>query len=146
MRESFLGLTAKTITELEELYKLHSNAIGFCFRKATSRKDHNGVLYEQYLTCSCAGKPKTTTPPTPMLVSDEAESSNANKKKRKRKVFPISKTECKASIRIKLVNGIYIVKHHVVVHNHELNRPAWQQFVRSQRRITPAIAKVILLP
>ena len=75
--------------------------------------------------CSCEGK--THHAPIP-----PEEGNTASKKT---KLIPITRSDCKARVRLKLdrESDLYYVKQHITLHTHELTRIEWQHLHRSER-------------
>ncbi|XP_056696368.1 protein FAR1-RELATED SEQUENCE 5-like isoform X1 [Spinacia oleracea] len=72
------------------------------------------------------------------------DEEDVDKKKRKPRKVAITRTECKACIRVKLnEEGNFEVIQHVLHHNHELIRKPWQYLHKSQREITEEKAEYI---
>ncbi|XP_073143038.1 protein FAR1-RELATED SEQUENCE 5-like isoform X2 [Henckelia pumila] len=133
---SFMGLTRKTIDDMYQLYCNHASVIGFSARKSTTRHSNNGeVVVEKYFVCSCSGSKK-------LEDSNLDNSSSGSAKRRKRTC--LTRTGCKASLRVKLNNeGLYEVVSHVTTHNHAFTRIEWSHHHRSERTVTDVKGKAI---
>ncbi|XP_073130235.1 protein FAR1-RELATED SEQUENCE 5-like [Henckelia pumila] len=133
---SLIGLTRKTIDDMYQLYSNHARAIGFSVRKSTSRySSYPDVVVEKYFVCSCSGSKKIET-----LNPDSIGGSVVKRGQRS----CLTRTECKASLRVKLNGvGLYEVVSHVNIHNHALTRKEWSHHHRSERRISNAKGKAI---
>ncbi|XP_057775333.1 protein FAR1-RELATED SEQUENCE 5-like [Salvia miltiorrhiza] len=81
------------------------------------------------------------------LYSDHAKSfsSSSSLTESKKRNVQITKTDCKAFVRIKLnaTGGLYEVVEHILEHNHPLTRPELSYMHRSNRAITDENAIVI---
>ncbi|XP_021726195.1 protein FAR1-RELATED SEQUENCE 5-like [Chenopodium quinoa] len=133
-----IGVTAKTLDEIGDIYKKHAFAMGFGVRLSSTRwtQGDNKQIKGKDFVCSKEGfrcKPKVQkSPPAP----------NENRKKVKQ--VPTTRTGCKALIRAKKnKEGLFEIEEHIMNHNHELTRKAWQHLHRSERKITEEKAKVI---
>lgn len=127
-----LGLRARTLDELMDLYYDHAKAIGFDVRKSTQRRTSEGEICEKYLLCYKEGTSKPKTP-----------KSEPEKKKQKKESLD-TRTNCQASIRIKLnKDNVFEVMHHNTEHNHEFTRKQWHYMHRSERRISAEKGRVI---
>ncbi|KAK9734519.1 hypothetical protein RND81_04G145100 [Saponaria officinalis] len=70
-----------------------------------------------------------------MNVNCEEETSFETKKRKKRRTT-ITRTGCKAGVRVKLDDeGYFVVVDHVLEHNHDLTPTQWQHHHRSERAI-----------
>ncbi|KAL3651853.1 hypothetical protein CASFOL_004855 [Castilleja foliolosa] len=119
---SLMGLKRKNIQDFYELYCEHAREVGFGVRKTTSRSNDAGVIIEKYFVCSCEGTKRPST------------SSHSVEKKEKK--GNITRTGCKASLRVKMnSDGDYEVVSHNTLHNHTF----WKDSSRahhSERLIT----------
>ncbi|XP_021752528.1 protein FAR1-RELATED SEQUENCE 5-like [Chenopodium quinoa] len=142
---TLLGIRTKTLEEMHEIYKKHASIVGFSVRKHTGRtRDKTGkVIVEKYYVCSAQGK--TNTEERKKKKKIEAIVENAeNKKKRKPRLVPITRTDCRACIRVKMnKDGLFEAVQHVLVHNHELTRKQWHYLHRSKREMTKEKGQVI---
>ncbi|XP_021770696.1 protein FAR1-RELATED SEQUENCE 5-like [Chenopodium quinoa] len=121
-----------------------STSEGFSVRKHTCRtRDKTGkVIVEKYYVCSAQGKTNTGERKKKKI---EAIVENAEKKKkRKPRQVPITRTDCRACIRVKMnEDGLFEVVQHILVHNHELTRKQWHYLHRSEREMTEEKGQVI---
>ncbi|XP_057547361.1 protein FAR1-RELATED SEQUENCE 5-like [Amaranthus tricolor] len=83
--ETFEGLIAEKLEDLEQLYVSHARVTGFSVKKWTQRSSNN-IITEKYLVCSCEGK----TYHAPVAP----EEGNAVSKKPK--LIPITRSDCEA--------------------------------------------------
>ena len=69
---------------------------------------------ERYIVCSCEGK----THHAPGAPDED------NTISKKTKLIPITRSDCKARVRLKLdrESDLYYMKHHIILHTHELTR------------------------
>ncbi|KAL8472569.1 hypothetical protein ACS0TY_029683 [Phlomoides rotata] len=117
-----IGLRRKTVEDMYKLYCSHARALGFSVRKGTTRYNTSGKLAEKYFYCSSSGHRECK-----QYVPNDKET----------KIVHITRTGCKALIRVKLQgDGCYEIINHVKGHNHELTRPEWSHLHRSERQIT----------
>ncbi|XP_021774614.1 protein FAR1-RELATED SEQUENCE 5-like [Chenopodium quinoa] len=141
---TLLGIRTKTLEEMHEIYKKHVSIVGFSVRKHTGRtRDKTGkVIVEKYYVCSAQGKTNTGERKKKKI---EAIVENAEKKKkRKPRQVPITRTDCRACIRVKMnEDGLFEVVQHVLVHNHDLTRKQWHYLHRSEREMTEEKGQVI---
>ncbi|XP_073036999.1 protein FAR1-RELATED SEQUENCE 5-like isoform X3 [Primulina eburnea] len=108
-----VGMTRETIDDMHQLYCKHARALGFSVRKSTTRCYSNEVVVEKYFVCSCAGVKNSGNAD---IFSDASSS-------RKRSNSCLTRTGCKASLRVKLNDdGVYEVLSHVMEHNHPFTR------------------------
>ncbi|XP_073031667.1 protein FAR1-RELATED SEQUENCE 5-like [Primulina eburnea] len=128
------GMTRETIDDMHQLYCKHACALGFSVRKSTTRYSSNEVVVEKYFVCSCAG----------VKNSENADNFSDASSARKRSNSCLTRTRCKASLRVKLnEGGVYEVLSHVMVHNHPFTRIEWGHLHRSERTISKEKGKVI---
>ncbi|XP_056695127.1 protein FAR1-RELATED SEQUENCE 5-like [Spinacia oleracea] len=132
---TLMGYTAEAVEELLGFYEKHASAIGFSIRIGNTRfKVGTRIVLEKTFLCSAAGvtnngknkkkKVQTVVPVVP-------------KKERKPRQVPITRTRCRACLRVKMNSeGRYAVVNHVIIHNHELTRSQWHYLHRSERKIT----------
>ena len=109
---SLVGLKATTWCEIYEIYKKHTNALGFGIRKSTTRytQGSNRKIRSKEFVCSKEGF--RCTQPTATSES-----------KRKTKQVPITRTGCKAYLRAKVNHdGLLEVDEHVMTYNHEMKK------------------------
>ncbi|XP_021753749.1 protein FAR1-RELATED SEQUENCE 1-like [Chenopodium quinoa] len=141
---TLLGIRTKTLEEMHEIYKKHASIVGFSVRKHTgrTRDKTRKVIVEKYYVCSAQGKTNTGERKKKKI---EAIVENAEKKKkRKPRQVPITRTDCRACIRVKMnEDGLFEVVQHVLVHNHELTRKQWHYLHRSEREMTEEKGQVI---
>ncbi|KAL8515634.1 hypothetical protein ACS0TY_014357 [Phlomoides rotata] len=117
-----IGLRRKIVEDMYKLYCSHARALGFSVRKGTTRYNTSGKLAEKYFYCSSSGHRECK-----QYVPNDKET----------KIVHITRTGCKALIRVKLQgDGCYEIINHVKGHNHELTRPEWSHLHRSERQIT----------
>ncbi|XP_073059470.1 protein FAR1-RELATED SEQUENCE 5-like isoform X5 [Primulina eburnea] len=129
-----VGMTRETIDDMHQLYCKHARALGFSVRKSTTRCYSNEVVVEKYFVCSCAGVKNSGNAD---IFSDASSS-------RKRSNSCLTRTGCKASLRVKLNDdGVYEVLSHVMEHNHPFTRTEWGHLHRSERTITKEKGKAI---
>ena len=107
------GVTIENLVDLEQLYVSHARVIGFSMKKWTQRSSNN-IITERSLVCSCGGKSHHAP-----VASDEG-----NTVSKKTKLIPITRSDCKERVRLKLdrESGLYYVKQHITLHTHELTR------------------------
>ncbi|XP_074306278.1 protein FAR1-RELATED SEQUENCE 5-like [Silene latifolia] len=132
---SLVGVVADKWEDLYELYKKHSQAIGFSIRKSGLRRTNvpGAPEFERYFVCSCEGQHANGK-------KSEASPSNygQGKKNVKTRYF------CKTNVRVQVNDkGVWEVLSHVLEHNHPLTPPEWQHHHRSERRITDAEGEFI---
>ena len=130
-----MGYTAETVEELLGFYEKHASEVGFSIRKGNTRfKVGTRIVLEKTYVCSAAGvtnngknkkkKVQTVVPVVP-------------KKERKPRQVSITRTQCRACLRVKMNSeGRYEVVNHVIMHNHDLTRSQWHYLHRSERQIT----------
>ncbi|XP_074314154.1 protein FAR1-RELATED SEQUENCE 5-like [Silene latifolia] len=130
--KSLLGMKAEKWELIYELFRKHSQAIGFGIRKATSRRANGSgtPVFERYFVCSCAG----------VHANGNRRDDNGNPLRNS----AVTRCQCKAGLRTQVnEDGQWEVMQHFTEHNHELTPPQWQQHHRSERRITDAEAEAI---
>ncbi|XP_056691925.1 protein FAR1-RELATED SEQUENCE 5-like [Spinacia oleracea] len=132
---TLMGYTAETVEELIGFYEKHASEVGFSIRKGNTRfKVGTRIVLEKTYVCSAAGvtnngknkkkKVQTVVPVVP-------------KKERKPRQVSITRTQCRACLRVKMNSGgRYEVVNHVIIHNHDLTRSQWHYLHRSERQIT----------
>ncbi|XP_056695821.1 protein FAR1-RELATED SEQUENCE 5-like [Spinacia oleracea] len=132
---TLMGYTAETVEELLGFYEKHASEVGFSIRKGNTRsKVGTRIVLEKTYVCSAAGvtnngknkkkKVQTVVPVVP-------------KKERKPRQVSITRTQCRACLRVKMNSeGRYEVVNHVIMHNHDLTRSQWHYLHRSERQIT----------
>ncbi|XP_056698096.1 protein FAR1-RELATED SEQUENCE 5-like [Spinacia oleracea] len=132
---TLMGYTAETVEELLSFYEKHASEVGFSIRKGNTRfKVGTRIVLEKTYVCSAAGvtnngknkkkKVQTVVPVVP-------------KKERKPRQVSITRTQCRACLRVKMNSeGRYEVVNHVIMHNHDLTRSQWHYLHRSERQIT----------
>ncbi|XP_056688482.1 protein FAR1-RELATED SEQUENCE 5-like [Spinacia oleracea] len=130
-----MGYTAETVEELLGFYQKHASAVGFSIRKGNTRfKVGTRIVLEKTYVCSAAGvtnngKNKKTKVQTVVPV--------VPKKERKPRQVSITRTQCRACLRVKMNSeGRYEVVNHVIMHNHDLTRSQWHYLHRFERQIT----------
>ncbi|KAK9663817.1 hypothetical protein RND81_14G000400 [Saponaria officinalis] len=128
---SLVGLKAEESDMIYDMYKKHSQIVGFSTRKATCRRV-NGVgtpEIERYFVCSCEGKHGNGVP-----IASTTQVRNGS----------ITRCHCKASVKLRVnKEGLWEVRQHITEHNHPLTPPQWQHHHRSERKITAAEGEVI---
>ena len=92
---------------------LHARVTWFSVKKWTQRSSNN-MIVETYLVCSCKGK----THHAPVAPEE------GNTVSKKTKLIPITRSNCKVRVRLKLdrESDLYYVKQHITLHTHELTR------------------------
>ncbi|XP_056685504.1 protein FAR1-RELATED SEQUENCE 5-like [Spinacia oleracea] len=132
---TLMGYTAETLEELLGFYEKHASEVGFSIRKGNTRfKVGTRIVLEKTYVCSAAGvtnngknkkkKVQTVVPVVP-------------KKERKPRQVSITRTQCRACLRVKMNSeGRYEVVNHVIMHNHDLTRSQWHYLHRSERQMT----------
>ncbi|XP_056686011.1 protein FAR1-RELATED SEQUENCE 5-like [Spinacia oleracea] len=130
-----MDYTGETVEEVLGFYEKHASAIEFSIRKGNTRfKVGTRIVLEKTFLCSAAGvtnngKNKKKKVETVILV--------VPKKERKPRQVPITRTGCRACLRVKMNSeGRYEVVNHVIIHNHDLTRSQWNYLHRSERQIT----------
>ncbi|XP_074318373.1 protein FAR1-RELATED SEQUENCE 5-like [Silene latifolia] len=115
--KSLSGMTAEKWEEIYEMYRKHSQAVGFSIRKATSRRANGSgtAEVERYFVCSCEGKHGNGLP----HISTN-QSRNA----------AITRCECRACLRSQL---------------NEDGQWEWQQHHRYERQISDAEAEAEII-
>ncbi|XP_074293029.1 protein FAR1-RELATED SEQUENCE 5-like [Silene latifolia] len=114
LSKSLLGTTSEKWEEIYEMYRKHSQAVGFSIRKATSRRVNGPGTpeVERYFVCSCEGKhgndSRLGLNGLPQVATNNLRNA------------AITRCECKAGLRSQ-----------------------WQQHHRSERRISDAEAETI---
>lgn len=143
---SLVGLTTSTIEEMHDIYEKHSRIVGFSIRSHTTRCfPGTRTLMEKYWVCSAQGErnrgqAKKKEDDNLAIEINEGKS----KKQRKPRQVAITRTDCKAGIRVKCnKEGLFEVVHHVIAHNHELSRKDDSHQHRSNRSITREKGKTI---
>ncbi|KAL6531346.1 hypothetical protein OROMI_027709 [Orobanche minor] len=122
---SLMGLKREEIQDIYKMYCEHAREVGFSVRKTTTRSNDAGVVVEKYFVCSCEGSKRST-----------ASNSSSLVEKKEKKGY-ITRTGCKASLRVKMNSeGVYEVVGHNILHNHTLTRKEWRHMHYSQRAIT----------
>ncbi|XP_074265272.1 protein FAR1-RELATED SEQUENCE 5-like [Silene latifolia] len=125
------GMTTEKWEEIYEIYRKHSQAVGFSIRKAISRRANGPGTpeIERYFVCSCEGKHGNDLPYIAMNQSRNAA---------------ITRCECRAGLRSQLNEDVqWEILQHITLHNHALTPTQWQQHHRSERRKSDAEAKNI---
>ncbi|XP_074271856.1 protein FAR1-RELATED SEQUENCE 5-like [Silene latifolia] len=129
--KSLSGMKADKWEEIYEMYRKHSQAVGFSIRKGTSRRAHGPgtAEVERYFVCSCEGRHGNG-----LALIGPNQSRNA----------AVTRCECRAGVRSQLnEDGQWEVLQHITAHNHALTPTQWQQHHRSERRIGDAEAETI---
>ncbi|KAL2902454.1 Protein FAR1-RELATED SEQUENCE 5 [Bienertia sinuspersici] len=119
-----------------EIYEKHAALLGFSVRKHTTRYfPGTKNVMEKYFVCCAQGKRNINR--KKKVKKDRNDKEDEGKKKRKPRKVSITRTDCKACIRVKYnEEGLFEVIHHVIAHNHDLTRTQWNYLHRSQREIT----------
>ena len=142
---SLKGITAVTWEELLDIYKRHSNELGFSVKKSSKRyiKSHEKVN-EIYFMCSCEGtsrakktkieNPSPVTMDAVIVPSPVVQDQQQNTQKKRRKIT-VSRTGCKARARVKydIKNDFYRIESHVIEHNHAMIPTDLNHLKRSAR-------------
>jgi hypothetical protein len=104
-------------------------------RKSTARtSDDKTLVREQYFVCSCQG----------VKGNGRKKTRKSDTEEIKRRKTKCPRTDCKASIRVKMNNeGQYEVISHVLQHNHDTVKEQHTHFLRSQRRIDESKGELI---
>lgn len=126
IKGSLVDFTRKTEEEMYELYHKHVVALGFSITKSIKRREvGTKQIKEQYYVCSFHGdKRKPTNADTPIQITTTNQEDNSSMKRKRQR--PTTRTGCRAAMRVKLdEEGYFEVKHHVLIHNHELTKPSW---------------------
>ncbi|XP_074265274.1 protein FAR1-RELATED SEQUENCE 5-like [Silene latifolia] len=129
--KSLSGMTTEKWEEIYEIYRKHSQVVGFSIRKATSRRANGSGTpeIERYFVCSCEGKHGNDLP---HIATNQSRNA------------AIMRCECRAGLRSQLnEDGQWEVLQHITLHNHALTPTQWQQHHRSERRISDAEAENI---
>jgi FAR1 DNA-binding domain len=126
----YIGLEFRTPEEAYNFYNNYACHVGFSVRKATRAKNSQGVSSIRYV-CNKEGFSK-------YQKKKEMPIGSLTGQKTPEKVKGITRVGCKASIRIKLVQGgIWQVSVFVEDHNHDLiASPSKKRNLRSQKRLT----------
>ncbi|XP_074283024.1 protein FAR1-RELATED SEQUENCE 5-like [Silene latifolia] len=132
---SLVGAVGDKWEDLYELYKKHSQAIGFSIRKSGLHRANvlGAPEFERYFVCFCEGQHGNGK-------KSEASLSTYGQGKKNVK----TRCSCKANVRVQVTdNGVWEVLSHVLEHNHPLTPPEWQHHHRSERKITDAEGEFI---
>ncbi|XP_074288053.1 protein FAR-RED IMPAIRED RESPONSE 1-like [Silene latifolia] len=130
--KSLLGIKAEKWELIYEMFRKHSQDIGFSIRKTTSRRANGSgtPVVERYFVCSCAG----------VHGNGNRRDDNGNPLRNS----AVTRCQCKASLRTQVnEDGQWEVMQHFTEHNYDLTPTQWQQHHRSERRITDAEAEAI---
>nr|CAD1820605.1 unnamed protein product [Ananas comosus var. bracteatus] len=114
--EPYLGQEFPNIDEAKNFYNIYAFKTGFSIRKQThyKAKKLDGMITTMMYTCSKEGKSKPQT----SARGDEG-ASQANRTPQKE--FPFKRTQCKAQLRLKMVEGgKWIIVGFIKEHNHDL--------------------------
>ncbi|XP_074310148.1 protein FAR1-RELATED SEQUENCE 1-like [Silene latifolia] len=125
--KSLLGTTAEIWEEIYEMYRKHTQAVGFSITKATSRRVNGPGTpeVERYFVCSCEGKHGNGSRLGPNGLPHVATNNLRN--------AAITRCECKAGLRSQVnEDGQWEVLQHTTEHNHALTPTQWQQHHRSE--------------
>jgi hypothetical protein len=152
--EPYVGMRFDTIEEAKLHYNAYAKRLGFSIKSNTSRRSaFTGVLNKQQFCCNKFRKPRTDNVPAvpePESLSSEPDSdegegnqSRSSSKKhktsetmKKRRRESIKQTNCKASMRVKLIENKFEVTAFVPEHNHDLNnKPSLSKYLRSHQGI-----------
>ncbi|KAH9622676.1 hypothetical protein KSS87_011392 [Heliosperma pusillum] len=112
---SLVGVVAEKWEELYEIYKRHSQEIGFSIRKSGVRRaDAPGAPeFEGYFVCSCEGQHGNGKKAKPSLATNGQGKKNV-----------MTRCFCKANVRIQVnTKGVWKVLSHTLEHNHPLTPP-----------------------
>ena len=98
------------------------------------------TINEKYYVCSAQGKRGKRNTGKMMKVQEDTmteESTSSKSKKRRERRVMITRTDCGASIRVKMnEEGQFEIIHHIMAHNHPLTRQPLNYLHRSKRRMT----------
>ncbi|KAH6807712.1 hypothetical protein C2S51_028820 [Perilla frutescens var. frutescens] len=123
---SLIGFKRHNFQEMYGLYCLHTQEVGFSFRKNTQRNNSTGAVIEKYYVCSSEA-----------LKKSSASSTSSGEKGKRKRTRNITRTYCKASLRVKRGrDGLLEVIEHIEKHNHELSKKEWSHMHRCHRSIT----------
>lgn len=143
---SLVGLTTNTLQEMHDIYEKHASIVGFSVRCHTTRNFRGTLtISEKYWVCSAHGERHTGEPKKKKQDNSTSEiNEEKRKKQRKPRQVAVTRTNCKAGIRVKCnKEGLYEVVHHVMAHNHELIRKNDNHLHRFQRSMTREKATTI---
>ncbi|XP_057767244.1 protein FAR1-RELATED SEQUENCE 5-like [Salvia miltiorrhiza] len=106
---SLVGLKREKVEDLYDIYCNHAHEVGFRVRRSSSKYNVAGVMVQKWMVCSCEGIRKDRT--------------SSSKSEGKNRATCITRTNCKASLKIKLnADGLYEIFFHNTEHNHTLSR------------------------
>ncbi|KAK9757450.1 hypothetical protein RND81_01G163700 [Saponaria officinalis] len=129
---SLIGLKEEESDMIYDMYKKHSQIVGFSIRRKATCLRVNGVgtpKIERYFVCSCEGE------------HENGVHTTSTTQVRNRS---ITRCHCKASVKLRVNSkGLREVRRHITEHNHPLTPPQWQHHHRSERKITEAEGEVI---
>ncbi|XP_074292498.1 protein FAR1-RELATED SEQUENCE 5-like [Silene latifolia] len=123
--KSLFGMKAEKWELIYEMFRKHSQAIGFSIRKATSRRANGPSTpeVERYFVYSCAG----------VHGNGNRRDDNDNPLRNS----AVTRCQCKAGLRTQVnEDGQWEVMQHFTEHNHDLTPTQWQQHHHSGERIS----------
>ncbi|XP_074303076.1 protein FAR1-RELATED SEQUENCE 5-like [Silene latifolia] len=116
--KSLLGMKAEKWELIYEMFRKHSQAIGFSIRKATSRRANGSgtPVFDRYFVCSCAG----------VHGNGNRRDDNGNPLRNS----AVTRCQCKAGLRTQVnEDGQWEVMQHFTEHNHDLIPPQWYNLI-----------------
>ncbi|XP_074302036.1 protein FAR1-RELATED SEQUENCE 5-like [Silene latifolia] len=120
MNEIKIGTSFTNEDDAYDYYNRYAISRGFSIRKDVIRRNKNGKIISRTFVCSKEGE-------------SEAQSENRLK----------VRTGCKAFVRIKENEGVWILTNYYDEHNHEMADDSEKHLLRSGRNISKANEKVI---
>uniref|UniRef100_A0ACD5XMW6 Uncharacterized protein n=1 Tax=Avena sativa TaxID=4498 RepID=A0ACD5XMW6_AVESA len=154
--EPYVGMRFDTLEEAKLHYNAYAKSLGFSVKYNTSRRSaFTKVLEKQQFCCNKNRKPKTDdVPAVPIPENPSSESDtddgggeggqrtlsknkgSSGKIGKKRRRESIKQTNCRASMRVKLIDNKFEVTAFIPEHNHDMiNKPSLTKYLRYHQGI-----------